>query len=197
MAYIYKGDPGAVIGDGHQGWGFQSWRTWSIVWFSNASQWIGNFLKDPGQTRAYGFLSPANGSTLSSQDEDGVAHDCYLWDDSGYADNSNWTYDVSFPYSTQGQAHFSGSGSNPFESSLAKISWDMRTVVDTSNLDWVTAYVNYNHTCYPSHGIMVNNYLIYQYIPPRNDTTYIFNCLVLQSGKIIGQQQSSTHVPCN
>ena len=110
---------------------------------------------------------------------------------------ANWGYDMSFPDSTQGQAHFSGTGSNPFESSLARISWDMRTVINTSDLTNVTAYVNYNHTCYPAHGIKVNNYTLYRWEPPRNDADWITGCLVFQQGKIIGQQQSPTHVPCN
>lgn len=59
-----------------------------------------NFYSQTGETRSYQWpSSPANGSTLSSYpttpdiyngpyagaDEDGVRHDCYLWNDSGQA----------------------------------------------------------------------------------------------------------------
>jgi hypothetical protein len=190
---IYKGDPGAIL------YGFppQSWRTSSFYTFTITDGYRGPFWNDPGQTRNYGYHSPANGSTLSSADEDGVANDCYLWNQSGYADNSNWVYDLSIPYSTQGQVHYSGTGSNPLESSFARIAWDLRTVVDISNLDRITASVNYNHTCFPAHSVSVNNFVVYNWTPPRADGSYIFNCLVLQLDKVVGQQSSATQVPCN
>ena len=133
----------------------------------------------------------SNGSTLSNLDEDGVSNDCYLWNASGQA-TPNFTEDVQ--YSTnQGQVHFAGSACNPLET-CAPIVWDMRTVLNTPNPQQPTAYVNYNHTCYPSHQVKVNGQIIYLYTPPRNDGTYIFTCLALQSGKIIGQT-SPVNVP--
>jgi|GEM_PF-4635177 len=171
------------MGDANRG----TYRTTEAISITPDSQAASGFFPGTGQTRNYGLLSPANGSTLSSQDEDGVQYDCYLWNDAATASPSGFTHDESFPYSTQGQSHFAGSASNPLELVNAPIDWDMRTVIDDSNQQSPTAYVNYNHTCYPSHQIKVNNQIVYLYTPPRNDTTYIFGCLVVQSGKITGQ----------
>lgn len=190
---IYKGDPGAII----YGYPPQSWRTSSYYSFTLSPFSEGPFYKDPGQTRNYGYGSPINGSTLSSADEDGVARDCYLFNDSGYANNSNWIVDLTRPYTTQGQVHYSGNGNIPTETVSGSIDWDMRTVIDTSNLDNITAKVNYNHTCYPAHAILLNNLLVYQYTPGRNDGSYLFNCLALKLDKVINEQSSCTRVPCN
>ena len=89
----------------------------------------------------------------------------------------------------------SASASNPLESVNAPITWDMRIVVDTTNPNAPTAYVNYNHTCYPSRQIIVNGDLLYRYTPPRNDLNYITGCLLFQSGKITGQTNPSTIAP--
>lgn len=189
----YKGDPNAII----YGYPPQSWRSSSFFPFRIADGSSGPLLKDRHPTKGYGFGSPINGSTLSGLDEDGVAHDCFVWHNTGWTDNSTWRHEFSVPYSTQGQVRFWGEASNPLEASQAKIAWDMRTVVDISNLDHVTARVNYNHTCFPAHSVSVNNFVVYNYIPPRNDRLYVANCLLFQQDKIIGQQTSSTRVPCN
>ena len=161
---------------------------------ANPTYW--GFFPDTGQTRNYGAQSPKNGSTLSSLDEDGVANDCYLWNNSGKASTSGLLYDVSNPYAHQSQVHYDGSASNPLESQLGAIQWDMRTLIDTSNPSAPTALVNYNHTCYPSHQIKVNGKVVYLYTPPSNSLTYITGCLVFNgNNKIVGQQSTPTQVP--
>jgi hypothetical protein len=188
---IYKADGSPVI----DYWPIQSARVYNSVSFQN-NQLVSVF-PDVGQTRNYGAFSPANGSTLSNADEDQVAADCYLWNLSDYADKSNINADVTFPYSTQGQGHTYGTASNPLESPIAKISWDVRTVVDYSNLDYVTAYANVTHTCFPAHVVQVNNKVVYHYMPPRSDVDYVFGCLVLQQGKTQGLVTPTVQVPCN
>jgi hypothetical protein len=149
---IYKGDGNADIGDG---WPIQSARTYQDYFFYGsfyngvqsfpASQ--SNLTNFVGQTRNYGVRSPVNGSTLSSADEDGVANDCYLWNAAGYADMSNMKGDLNVSGSSgqDGNAHFYGTASNPLESSVAKIAWDMRVYMngDNPNNAQVTE-VNYN-----------------------------------------------------
>jgi hypothetical protein len=155
-----------------------------------------NFFRDTGLTKNYGFGSPANGSTLSSLDEDGIANDCHLWNNSGQASFAGFTYNASYPYAHQGQVEFTGSASNPLESQYAPITWDMRTVIDTTNPLGPTGIVNYNHTCYPSHQIKVNGKIVYLYQAPLGaSTTYIIDCLYLGLGKVIGQQPTPTTVP--
>ena len=150
------------------------------------------------QTRNYGDGSPVNGGTLSAADEDGIGNDCFRWNAAGYSDNSSWQYSLSIPSSTKGEVRYWGAGANPLEAVSAPITWDMKTEIDISNLDYVTARViNINHTCYPAHAISVNNYVIYNWMPPQHDPLYISGCLLLQLGKITGQQAWSTHVPCN
>jgi hypothetical protein len=189
---IYKGDPNAVLpGD----YPIQTARVYNLINFRGGA--VLQTYNDVGQTRNYSLGSPLNGTTLSSGDEDGVSGDCFLWNAAAYASTSNFHQDASFPYSTQGQAHNYGTASNPLESSLAKIAWDMRTLVDYSNPDFVTAYVNYNHTCFPAHIIKVDGHTVYNWVPPRTDTDYITGCLLFQQGKIIGQQTQSEHVPCD
>jgi hypothetical protein len=152
-----------------------------------------NFFNDIGESRNYGKASPANGSTLSSTDEDGIANDCWLWNNAKKTPQPT-TYDVSYPYAHQAQVHYVGSVYNSLESSIATITWDMRTVLDTTNPSSPTAYVNYNHTCYPAHQIKVNGAVIYSYIPPDDSSNYLFTCLVLHDYKRVGVTQP-TSVP--
>ncbi len=191
---VYNGNPGAVVPP----WPFQSWKTSSFYTFMITNGFRGPFRKDVLQTSNYGYGSPANGGTLSAADEDGVGGDCNLWNASGFSDNSSWQYSLSIPSSTKGEVRYWGSGDNPLEFVPAPITWDMKTEVDISNLDYVTAKViNIDHTCYPAHAISVNNYVIYNWIPPRDDPAYVASCLLFGFGKITGQQAWSTHVPCN
>ena len=128
----------------------------------------------------------SKGSSLASADEDGIQYDCNKWNDAGQATPA-FSHDESFPYAHQGQLHFTGEVANPLESQLATITWDMRAVIDIQDPQSATAYINYNHTCYPAHLIKVNGQVVYSYTPSSNSTTYLFGCLVLHAGKIIGQ----------
>lgn len=82
-----------------------------------------------------------------------------------------------------------GTASNPLEAVSAPIAWDMNTLVDYSNLDYVTAKVNYNHTYFPAHIVYGNGIVVYHWEPPRSDVSYVTGCLLFQLGKITGQQQ--------
>jgi hypothetical protein len=112
---------------------------------------------------------------------------------------SNMQGDLSVSGSTSqnGNAHFYGTASNPLETSLAKISWDMRVLMDGSDPNnAVVTSVNYNHTCFPAHIIKVQEYTVYYWGPPRADTTYVAGCLLFQQGKIVGQTSPNKRVPC-
>jgi len=85
---------------------------------------------------------------------------------------------------------------HPLENQSATITWDMRTVLDTTNPLSPTAYVNYNHTCYPAHQVKVNGAVIYSYIPPDNSPSYLFTCLVRHDYMRVGVTQS-TAVPAH
>jgi len=72
------------------------------------------FFPSTGLTKNYDALnSPVNGATLSAGDEDGVEYDCYLWNETGQADPSQFTVDETYPYNNEGQVHFSGAASDP------------------------------------------------------------------------------------
>ncbi len=202
---IYKGDGLADIGDG---WPIQSARTYQDFFFHGSFQnsaqpytppYQSGLVNSVGQTRNYGAFSPVNGSILSSADEDNVPNDCYLWNQADYADMSMMFGDLTItgPTGESGNAHFDGTASNPLENSTAKIAWDMRVTMDGSdpNNARVTT-VDYNHTCFPAHVVKVQEWTVYHYEPPSSDTTYVFGCLVLQQGKIIGQSQPNEQVPC-
>ena len=189
----YKGDPNAIL----FGYPPQSWRVSTFFTYKIAGNYQGPALRDPMETRNYGFGTPLNGSTISGLDEDNVQYDCFVWNDKATASNSNWLLDHSVPFPTQGQTRMYGTGNNPLEPSIGGISWDMRTLIDISNLDNIRAKVSYNHSCYPAHHVSVNNYPVYSYIPPRNDESFLFACLALRQGKIIGEQPVTTQAPCN
>ena len=202
---IYKGDGNADIGDG---WPIQSARTYSELAFrgsftksqQNAPAYQGQFYPSVGQTRNYGWLSPANGSTLSSADEDGVPDDWLRWHQSGYGSTLNIHGELTVSGATQqnGSVRFYGTAANPFESSIATISWDMRINMNTddpTNARITTS--NYNHSCFPAHVVKVQRFTTYNWGPPRSDPTYVFACLVLQQGKIIGQTSPNKQVPCD
>jgi hypothetical protein len=188
----YQGQPHTRIymGDANR----NTYRTTESIVVVPDTQTDSGFFPNTGATKNYGAGSPANGSTLSAADEDGIANDCHLWNASGKANPGGFLYDVSFPYAHQGQVHFDGSSSNPLEPP-APILWDMRTVIDTTNPAAPTAIVNYNHTCYPSHQIKVNEKVVYLYTPPENDAAYIFGCLTGILTKISGHQTTPTPVP--
>lgn len=149
------------------------------------------FFNDTGQSRNYAKNSPANGSTLSSLDEDNVRYDCYLWNDYGHI-HQPFNYNVTYPAAHQETVQEQGSAYNPLESSLATIQWNMYTLVDDTNPSSPTAAVNYNHTCFPAHHIKVNGTVVYSYHPPREDTTYIGGCLLLHQNMIAGQTNPVT-----
>ncbi|HXZ80065.1 MAG TPA: hypothetical protein VEG30_09060 [Terriglobales bacterium] len=189
----YQGNSNDLIymGDAYRG----TYRATESLLIIPDLQTYSGFFKGVGQSRNYGAGSPANGSTLSAADEDGIPNDCHLWNASGFADTSSMGLVTSFPYAHQGQVEYSGAAQNPLESTYAPITWDMRTVLDTTNPQSPTAYANYNHTCFPSHQIKVNNAVIYLYTPSRYDLTYITYCLYFQYGKITGQTTATTVPP--
>lgn len=202
---LYKGDGNADIGDG---WPIQSARVYSTFGFrgsfvnsqQNAPSWQGPFYPSVGQSRNYGWLSPSNGSTLTSADEDGVSEDCLKWHQSGYGSTSSMSGDLTVSGATQqnGSARFFGTAANPLESSLARISWDMRVNVNGDNpTNARVTTINYNHSCFPAHVVKVQRFTTYYWGPPRSDTTYVFGCLVLQQGKIEGQSSPNKQVPCD
>jgi len=174
----------------------QSWRTESTFTF-RLSPYQTNWIKFAGETRNYGAYSPVNGYSLSSQDEDFISDDCTLWNKSAYADPFAWSYAFSTPYAGQAQVRLFGQAQNPLESASGSITWDMNTQVNTSNLLNITARVNYYHTAYPAHTILIQNFVVYNYTPPSNDPVFIFISLVLQANKVIGSQSFDTQVPCN
>lgn len=170
--------------------------------FNNGAQsspaYRSNLYVDVGQTRNYGAGSPANGSTLSSADEDNVPNDCHLWNNVGYADKSNRHGDLNIIGGTGESeiAHFYGTASNPLESSVAKISSDMRVTMDGSNpTNARVTRIDYNHSCFPAHVVKTQGFTVYSWQPPRTDPNYVFGCLVLHQGEIIGNTQPNKQVP--
>ncbi len=178
-------------GDANQG----TYRTTeSLVVDPEAQRELSRLFKNTGITSNYGFRSPVNGETLSWLDKDEISDDCYLWNKSGQASFDAFSYNTSYPFPHQAQVQYSGSASNPLESSLSSITWDVRTVIDTTNPAAPTAYVNFNHTCYPAHQVKINGQVVYLYTPAENDLIYIFDCLVLHDNKVTGQTEP-TQVP--
>jgi hypothetical protein len=173
--------PKIYKGDANRG----TYKVTETINLNLSSQTGAGFFQDTGETRNYSVGSPAVNGTLSSADEDGIRYDCKLWNDVGKATPA-FAHDETFPYATQAQSHFSGSSTNPLEGP-APITWDMRTVIDATNPAAPTAYVNFNHTCYPAHQVKINGTLVYSFIPTDNTVTHIASCLLLGQGKIIGQ----------
>jgi hypothetical protein len=200
---LYKGDGFADIGDG---WPVQSARVWAATNFRgsfNNGAFSFPATETPispsaGQTRNYGWFSPVNGSTLSAGDEDEIDADCYKWNDAATAGTSTIFTELTRSGSTlqNGSARFYGTASNPLESSLANIAWGMRVNMDGNNpTDARVTTIDYNHTCFPSHIIKAQGFTTYYWGPPRSDPSYVFGCLVLQQGKIIGQSSPNHSRP--
>ena len=176
------------MGDADRG----TYRSTEYIQTTADSATATGFFANTGQTRNYGFGSPVNGPNLSGQDEDGVRYDCFLWNDLGQASTSSMYYDMSYPYGTQAQFHSYGSATNPLDFQIGSIAWDMRTVVDDTSPSSPTAYVNYNHTCYPAHIVKVNDLVVYSYTPSRNDPAYIVGCLTGVYSHITGVSSTSS-----
>ncbi len=177
-------------GDGN----YNTHRTASSILVSPDAQHYWNFWWGNGETRNYGQGSPVNPPNLSPADDDNIPNDCHLWN-AATTSTVGSAFTVSYPYTHQAQVELDGAVTNPLESQVAPITWDMRTLIDTTNPAAPTALLNYNHTCYPSHQITVNGKQIYLYTPSRNDLTYITYCLFFEYGKISGQQGTAIPVP--
>jgi hypothetical protein len=182
VALIYKGDA-------NRG----TFRTGETVQVVPDLRSVSFFSQATGQTRNYGFGSPAVGSTLSSADEDGVALDCFLWNNAGQA-VPNFSNNDTYPAAHKANVELTGSSSNPLAPLPAPIAWDMTTSIDGTSQQSPTASVTYTHTCYPAHQVKVNGQVVYLYIPPRNDVNFITNCLLLHLG-IVSGQTGSVQVP--
>jgi hypothetical protein len=204
-SFLYKGDGVADIGDG---WPVQSARVYGNIQFygsfNNGVQsnpaYQGPFWPYSNQSRNYAWGSPVNGSTLSSSDDDGIQNDCFRWNNAAWGSTNNMFATLTTSGTTQqnGDVRFYGTGSNPLESSLARISWDMRILMNGNDpTDARVTDVNYNHSCFPAHIIKVQRFTVYHWVPPQADPNYVFGCLVLQLGKIAGQTQPNKKVPCD
>jgi hypothetical protein len=168
VQYIYKGDGG-----------YGTYRATETAEFNAATLNVADFFPMTGLTKQYGYGSPANGASLSARDEDNVPHDCYLWNWTAQAPYSNFSYTPLNEGTNLGALQLSGSASNPLETTLAAISWNMITTINVSNPSQPTASVQYNHTCYPAHQVKVgpDNTVVYSYTPPYNNLAYIAACL--------------------
>jgi hypothetical protein len=204
-AKTYKGDGNADISNG---WPIQSARTYQTYFFwgsfnngvQNSPAYQSPLHQDVNQTRNYGHFSPANGATLTAQDEDGIGDDCFLWHQWGFASMSNMhgELNITGPTGESGNARFHGTASNPLEDPVARIAWDMRVTMNGSNpTDARVTSVNYNHTCFPSHIIKVQHTTVYYWGPRRADPTYVTGCLVFQLDKQIGEVHPNKKVPCD
>ena len=139
------------------------------------------------------FFPPKNGSTLSQADLDSVYYDCYLFNNEAKAKPA-FSYTVTFPYPHQAQVLFYGAVSNPLDAAAGPITWNVRTVINTSNPTAPTGYVNYNTTCFPAHEVQVDNGTpLFSYMPSTSATAYIATCLGLNGttgiNPIVGQTQ--------
>jgi len=180
--YIYMGDAGRGTARTFEG----------ITMTPGSSGSATAYYAGCGQTRQYAYGSPGNGSTLSSLDEDNFSYDCYLWNAAATASSAGFTH--SETYSTnQGQELFIGSAGNPLESLAGPITWNMNVLLDTTNVSAPTATVNYNHTCFPSHHVVVNGTEVYSWTPSSTSFAYIALCLGGYN-KVIGQT-SAISVP--
>lgn len=170
---IYKGDGGS-----------STYRQMESVQITPAWQNYTNLIRATGETRNYGFGSPANGSTLSSLDEDGPG-DCYLFHASAHAGTGGLFFGASYSGS-QATIHFYGGTANPLETGSPEISMDVHTVVNGSNPQAPTAQVYFSHDCYPAHRVTVNGQIVYSYVPPDNSLYFIAQCLY-GLGQVSGQ----------
>ncbi len=158
-----------------------------------------NAVKNTGATRSYGVGSPVNGSTLSTSpassniydgpyigaDEDQVSDDCALWHQKGRATSIDMqTPSTSFSVQNLSTT-LSGKVDNPNEQSApgSGIKWNMSVNINSAIGN---ATIAYNHTCYPAHILKINGTVVYSYLPPQNDTFYIFKCLFTPFFPVIG-----------
>lgn len=170
-----------------------TFRTMESIQLTPALRLATSFEADTGVTRNYdGINSPVNGTTLSSADLDGTEKDCFKFNEEAKADPSGFRYETSFPFTNQGQVRFWGTSANPLETQIGGIRWDIRVVVNTQTTGSATAYVNYNHSCFPAHRVVVNDAQVYSYIPPRQDIVYVANCLLLLRDPVVGQTPASS-----
>ena len=163
----------------------------------------GSLFFAPGETRDYGFGSPANGyqanlsstlispgvynaspGTYTGQNEDNIRNDCKVWKNYGCANNSSMNgLNISYPTSTQAQVNFYGSVSNPLEPPLGTIRWNVTVQIDDSSPLQPTATVNYTTSCYPAHNVKVNGLTVFDSqalaspIPTGNSLKNVFACL--------------------
>src|SRR5208283_192769 len=84
---------------------------------------------------------PYNGS-YAGADEDKIQYDCQLWNDKDRASNSTMLGIGATWGNTVTQINLYGSGSNPLESDMGAIKWNLVVSLDTTNPAQPTAQVS-------------------------------------------------------
>lgn len=181
ITYMYNGNTG-IIG------GYKTLESISVTPDTSMSS---GFYQDTGSTYQFAYGSPKNGSTISQSDLDNVYHDCLLFNDVQKA-IPQFSVTVTYPFAHQAQVLFTGQSSDPLEPAAGWIQWNMRTTLDTTDPLNPTAYVDYNHTCFPAHEVVVNNTVVYKFMPTNNSISNLAYCLGSSLTAPMGKIISST-----
>jgi len=115
-----------------------------------------------GQTREYASDAIANNGVLDAVDEDVIAHDCTLFNDSGVATNKKMSVTVTRVNPTTVRAILQGSANNPLAGPGAPaIDWEVTVEVDVAG----TITCSGRHDGFPAYEIYVNGAACHTHFP--------------------------------
>jgi hypothetical protein len=139
-------------------------------------------------------FDPWNGA-YTGADEDNVQYDCHLWNDKGQASNSTMQGFSATWGNPVTQVNLYGSGSNPLESDMGAIKWNLVVSLDTTDPAQPKAWISGGTaTCYPEHVVTVNGIQVFDQPPSSNLPPYIVYCLALP-GSTVSPSQHKTVPP--
>lgn len=129
-------------------------------------------------------LAP-DGTTLV---RDYVQHDCYKWDDYGWAPSSNLHVEVSGNAGTRlASAHFYGEAANPLVSGSPPISWDISVSISNQTPPSLPSYtISYTHDCFPAFEVYIGSQMIYGRYPLGYDPYSVIGYCLGGGGQISG-----------
>lgn len=130
----------------------------------NASGIKGSITPDTGTTKSYAEDAVLADGMLDAGDDDGVAGDCHLFEESGKAGLGNMKSDPQRIDRDTVHVRLFGGAGNPLTPS-PEISWDVTIAIDGKNRQWS---LQGQHDCYPAHEMYVNDMRMHRHFPKSN-----------------------------
>jgi glucodextranase-like protein len=120
----------------------------------------GSYAQRNDQTRAYASDALDDG-TINAADDDGVANDCKLFHNSGFAGTGTFRFSTTRVGPHAVKVLLDGSPADPLIALSPHIDWTLEITIDTSNPDVPRYTITGTHDGFPDHEIYINGRQVY------------------------------------